>query len=279
MIQDIGFSEFHNEYEPVPPSADDRVFFFRNREILFRETDGRAEFPGAAECAGWNAADSGADQFRYLFRIDQTRYYLSLKGEGAEPEGYSYANINAFRSAGSPEQELAAVTAWHLFCWYRDARFCGRCGSGMSPDEKLRAMRCQKCGNLVFPKISPAVIIGVTDGSRLLVTRYEGREYKGYALLAGFCEIGESAEQTVRREVMEETGLRVKNVRYFASQPWGFDSDLLLGYFCDVDGDREIHRDAEELAMAEWVERADMEPVTNLQSLTATMMEYFRAGS
>ena len=80
-------------------------------------------------------------------------------------------------------------------------------------------------------KIAPAVMVGVTNGDKILMTNYAGREYKKYARIAGFTEIGETAEQTVEREVMEEVGLHVKNIRYYKSQPWGYDSDLLLGYF------------------------------------------------
>lgn len=91
-------------------------------------------------------------------------------------------------------------------------------------------LRCPKCGNLIYPKIAPAVIVAVTRGDQILMTRYQGRDYKGYALIAGFTEIGETAEDTVRREVMEEVGLQVKDLRYYGSQPWGADANLLLGF-------------------------------------------------
>jgi NAD+ diphosphatase len=131
----------------------------------------------------------------------------------------------------------------------------------------------------VFPVIAPAVIVAVTHGDRILVTRYAGREFKGIALVAGFCEIGERAEDTVRREVLEEAGLRVKNIRYFDSQPWGYASNLLLGYFCELEGSDEINFDHEELQSAFWISREELEPVKeNLLSLTGTMIETFRLG-
>ena len=100
-----------------------------------------------------------------------------------------------------------------------------------------------------------------------------------FGLIAGFVEIGETGEDTVRREVMEEVGLKVKNITYFATQPWGFESDLLLGYFCEVDGDPTIHVDHRELATAEWMD-AEMLQKEELQTitLTATMMDTFRKG-
>lgn len=149
----------------------------------------------------------------------------------------------------------------------------------MTHHETLRALQCENCGNLVFPVIAPAVIVGVTNGDRILLTRYAGRAFKGRALVAGFCEIGERAEDTVCREVMEEAGLKVKNIRYFDSQPWGFGSNLLLGFFAELDGSDEIHFDTEELSTAFWAHRWELEPPQEDQiSLTETMIEYFRQG-
>ena len=148
----------------------------------------------------------------------------------------------------------------------------------MIPFATERAVECPSCRNLVFPKLMPAVIIAVKNGNKLLVSRYAGREYTGIALLAGFCEIGESLEQTVAREVKEEVGLQVKNITYFGSQPWGVDSNLLAGFFAEVDGSTEIHRDEQELAKAGWIDRSEIEPPKNLASLTMTMIEAFRTG-
>ena len=93
---------------------------------------------------------------------------------------------------------------------------------------KERMMRCPRCGQMEYPEICPAVIIAVTDKNRLLLSKYAGRTYKRYALLAGFTEIGETLEETVKREVMEEVGLKVTNIRYYKSQPWSF-SDTSAG--------------------------------------------------
>ena len=127
-----------------------------------------------------------------------------------------------------------------------------------------------------YPKISPAVIVGVTDGNRILMSKYADRDYKKYALLAGFTEIGETIEETVKREVMEDVGLKVKNIRFYKSQPWSFTDTLLMGFFADLDGDSEITLDQEELALAEWFEREEI-PVTERNiSLTNEMILAFK---
>ena len=148
----------------------------------------------------------------------------------------------------------------------------------MEHDKQERMLRCPVCGNMVFPMIAPAVIVGVTWGEKLLMTKYAGREYGGWALIAGFCEVGETVEDTVHREVMEEAGVHVTNLRYIGSQPWGSDSNVLMGFFCDVDGDPEIHMDAEELARAQWVDRSDVPDIHDNISLTGHLIELFRKG-
>lgn len=137
-------------------------------------------------------------------------------------------------------------------------------------------MRCPQCKTMEFPRICPAAIIAVTDKNRILLSKYAGRTYKRYALLAGYTEIGETMEETVRREVMEEVGLRVKNIRYYKSQPWGLTETLLMGFYCELDGSDEICLDREELALAEWFEREDIPVEPMRDSLTNEMIMKFK---
>ena len=110
------------------------------------------------------------------------------------------------------------------------------------------------------------------------MSKYAGREFTNYALIAGFAEIGEPIEDTVRREVMEEVGLKVKNLRFYKSQPWSFTDTLLFGFFCDLDGDDTICLDEEELSLAVWMERSQI-PVDEYEiSLTREMMTLFKNG-
>ena len=139
-------------------------------------------------------------------------------------------------------------------------------------------LRCPACGNLIFPRINPVVIAAVTDGDKLLLSRYAGRSYTSFALLAGYAEIGETIEQTVAREVYEEVGLKVKNLRYYKSQPWGVDGNLLFGFFCDLDGDGTIHLDENELSHAAWYPRHDLPVTDDGFSLTREMIRVFGEG-
>ncbi len=267
MIQDIGHHIYHNEYLPREPEAGDVLLVFQEGRILANTTaDDRIRFPGVEE--------AGSQRLQFLFTVDNTAFFL---GERAV-EGYDFQPIRCLRHCDPEYLGFAGMTAWHLYVWYSSHRFCGKCAAPLAHHKKLRALECPGCGNLVFPVIAPAVIVAVTKGDEILITRYAGREHKGIALIAGFCEIGERAEDTVHREVMEEAGVRVKNLRYFATQPWGFASNLLLGFFCELDGSDEIHMDTEELQYAQWVHRKDLPEPENLASLTATMIELFRQG-
>ena len=265
MIQDIAPHVYHNEYTPHAPREQDILFVFENGSVLCRPGgDGEIAFPKASEAREAN--------LQYLFRIDDTAFFL-----GQEPvPGYEFRPIRSLRSCQPPYLGFAGMTAWHLHQWYSTHRFCGTCGSSLVHHRKLRALECPGCKGLTFPVIAPAVIVAVTNGDKILITRYAGREHKGMALIAGFCEIGERAEDTVHREVMEEAGVRVKNLRYFDTQPWGFASNLLIGYYAELDGSDEIHMDEEELGFAQWIHRDDLPPAENLASLTATMIERFR---
>ena len=196
----------------------------------------------------------------------------------AENVEYTVETLRVLRRTKPKEECYAGETAYHLYVWYRDNSFCGRCGEHLEYSHKERAMICPSCGNVVYPKIAPAVIVGIlnSSGDKIVMTRYAGREYKGHALVAGFCEIGETAEDTVRREVLEEVGLHVRNIRYYKSQPWGFDSNLLFGYYCTADEDEPIHMDDGELAKAVWVSRDEIGEEERNLSLTAEMIMHFK---
>ena len=223
--------------------------------------------------------------YQYLFSIDNYKYFLALPKSChlEEPsimiDGYHYENVRIFRSAASRHTAFAGITAHHLFGWYQSNRFCGRCGQKMLPDHKERMLFCPDCRNMVYPRISPAVIVGIINGDQILMSKYAGRSYTNYALIAGFTEIGECAEQTVAREVMEEVGLKVKNIRYYKSQPWAFSGSLLMGFFCDLDGSDQIKLDTSELAEAGWYSRDEITLEDDHISLTREMIMHFKNGN
>ena len=225
MIQDIQPHQYDNRYQPQVPDRNSFVLYCEEHSVLVKQTPDGITFPRFSELERLN--EDIYDDCIYLFSIDGVRYYLAENISREPLSEFSMENTEIFRSAEPQYQAFAGITGYQLYIWYRDHKYCGRCGRLLERDRKERMLRCGECGNMVYPKICPAVIIGVTDGSRILMSKYAGRTYKKYALLAGFAEIGETLEQTVKREVIEEVGLKVKNILYYKSQPWSF-SDTLL---------------------------------------------------
>ncbi len=282
MLQDITFGRLENEYQNRSIESEDLVICIREKEILVgRDSQGILVFPTYREVKEWTEDWQawGNGPWRYAFRMLGKNYFLWMGPSGDCPkDGYAYQNFRQFRDPASKDSCFAAMTGWHLYQWYRSSRFCGCCGSRTVHDERERMMRCPDCGDMIFPRISPAVIVAVTDGDRLLLSKYAGRGFTNYALIAGFTEIGETLEQTVSREVMEEVGLKVKNIRYYKSQPWGVDGNLLAGFFCDLDGDDTIHLDEQELAAAEWHHRDSLPAHDDGITLTREMVGIFEKG-
>ncbi|MBR1740685.1 MAG: NAD(+) diphosphatase [Lachnospiraceae bacterium] len=305
MLQEIETYILENHYDGEKvPGAEDFVVIYKEHQLFVKlRDDGRLSFPRISE---WTepVGKVEKEKFIYLFQIKKEkveRFFLDFsflhrkddeekisENESAEKEkifdaffkkGYSFLTA---RKIGSliPEPKkyvFAAYTAMHLAEWYLEKRFCGACGKRLHHDTVERAMVCDSCGKKYYPRINPAVIVGVKNGEKLLLTRYrEG--YRHNALIAGFCEIGETLEETVEREVYEETGLLVKNITYYKSQPWGLAGDMLAGFFCEVDGDTVIHMDEGELKYAEWVEREKIELQPSDYSLTNEMMRRFKEG-
>ena len=276
MLQDMATGRLENEFYNLAAQAADTIICIREGQVLLkRGEDDTLNLPSLAQMGQWQELAAP----RYLFRMQERNFFLWTGDAPTEPDGgFGYEPVRQLRQLKSKEVCFAVMTAWHLYNWYRTNRLCGCCGTPTEHDSKERMLRCPKCGNTIFPRISPAVIVAVTDGDRLLLSKYAGRAYTRYALLAGYTEIGETIEQTVHREVMEEVGLRVKNLRYYKSQPWGVDGNVLMGFFCDVDGSDAIHIDENELSMADWYDRNALPAHDDGISLTREMIRIFSEG-
>ena len=268
MLQDIS-GHLDNQYKSLEPRCGDVAVCFRDGQVLLRrDADDTVHLPCYASPAPG----------RYLFGLNGTNWFLWEADPRCWGTDFSWEPVRQLRQLQSKDICFGIMTAWHLYNWYESNRCCGKCGTPTRHDENQRMLKCPKCSNVIFPRISPAVIVAVTNGDQLLLSKYAGRAYTRYALLAGFTEIGETPEQTVAREVMEEVGLKVKNIRYYKSQPWGVDGNLLLGFYCDLDGDGTIRLDETELAMAEFYPRNDLPAKDDGISLTREMIRIFEEG-
>ena len=282
MLQDLEYGRLENEFRNVQPRDTDAVVCFKGSDLLMkRNPDDTLELPTVAQVSAWSGGWQRwrEDALQYAFCLHDVNYFIWLGvADEIRDADFRFAFVRTIRQQTSKDICYAMMTAWHLYNWYRVNRFCGACGAATVHDSKERMLRCPSCGNMIFPRISPAVIVAVTDGDRLVMTKYAGRNYAHYALIAGFTEIGETIEQTVQREVMEEVGLKVKNLRYYKSQPWGVDGNVLMGFYCDLDGDDIIHLDENELAVGEWHYRDRLPAEDDGFSLTREMIRVFGEG-
>lgn len=278
MIQDIAPHIYHNEYRPVEPDTDSYLMYFEKHNALAKWDGEEVEFPRFRDFP--EVKTELSENIIYLFTVDEKRFYLAKKLPRPERNGFHLESNRGFRDAKPQWMSFAGITGYQLWHWYDVRKYCGHCGSSMVHDTKERMMRCPDCGQMEYPKISPAVIVGILHKDKILMSKYAGRDnITYYALIAGFNEIGESIEETIRREVMEEVGLKVKNIRYYKSQPWSFSETVLMGFFVDLDGDDEtITLDTEELATAEWFTREDAPPQPLNISLTSEMIWQFKNG-
>ena len=167
-----------------------------------------------------------------------------------------------------------AIKAVHLIEWERATRYCGYCSKEMAPARGMNARECSVCGMLAFPRISPAVIVLVERDGQVLLARGQGFTADFFSVLAGFVEPGETLEDTVHREIEEEVGIKVRNVRYFGSQPWPFPDSLMIGFTAEyLSG--EIRIDKTEIIEAGWFDPGKLPNVPGKISIARRLIDWF----
>jgi NAD+ diphosphatase len=274
MIHDIGPRVFDNVFKNKVASSEDLFLTYREDMVLVKEDKDKLWYPSFSDFE--SEYPNLIDNSKFLFTIDEINYYLVDNKEFNPIDGWKFVSTKRFRTETKYWRSFAGAIGLQLNRWYDNHLFCSKCGKIMTVSDKERMLHCEFCGFSVYPTISPCVIVAVYDKDRLLLTKYAGREFKNYALIAGFVEIGESLEDAVHREVKEEVGLSVKNLKFYKSQPWPFTDTILAGFFAELDGDDKITIQEDELSLGEWISREDIPPEELKISLTGEMMESFR---
>lgn len=204
----------------------------------------------AQDISDW-APEAGAEAVQAGF------YDASEQRHPALPEGWTFRELRGVMLALTPREAELAASAKAVAGWHRSHRFCSVCGAPSAPVQAGWQRRCTACAAHHFPRTDPVVIMLVTRGVRALVGRSPGWPEGMYSCLAGFVEPGETVEAAVRREVAEETGIRIGRVRYHASQPWPYPASLMLGCVAEAESET-IAPDPAELEDARWIDRSEM---------------------
>jgi NAD+ diphosphatase len=213
----------------------------------------------------------------YLGRYREEHCYAAAVSEPETlPPGMALQDLRLLYGQLSSDILTVAFRAFHLLDWSRKTRFCGQCGSPMRGKTDLLAKECSRCGNVSFPKISPAVIVLVEREDQVLLARSPRFKDSFYSVLAGFVEPGETLEEVVVREVREETGIEVQDVRYFGSQPWPFPDSLMIA-FTSRYGGGEIRVDGSEIMEARWFPFDQLPRIPGKISIARELIDWFVA--
>ena len=277
MIQDIEPRIFDNIFRKREAEPQDLFLSYEGDTVLVREGKDKLWYPSFSDFEA--EYPNLIDNAQFLFTIDDINYYLIDKKGLISVKGWTYVTTGRFRTEPKYWRSYAGAIGWQLNRWYNNHLFCSKCGKPMKRSDKERMLFCEVCGFNTYPTISPCVIVAIHDDNRLLLTKYAGRANTNYGLVAGFVEIGESLEDAVHREVKEEVGLKVKNLKFYKSQPWPFTDTILAGFFAELDGDDTITIQEDELSLGVWMNTEDI-PLDELKiSLSGEMMEAFRSGT
>lgn len=190
------------------------------------------------------------------------------------PKGYVWYQLRALFHAMDEELYALAGRALQLIYWDRTNKYCGRCGNATFPRNNERCRECTSCGHLFYPKLTPAILALIKKDDQILLASNAQFPEKFYSIIAGFVDPGETLEQCVAREIQEEVGLIVKNIRYFASQPWPFSHSLMIGFTCEWEKG-EIRIDLSELDDAGWFDASNLPQLPPHLSLARILIDSF----
>ena len=301
MIHEIDPKKYNPDYIKRKICSEDYLLNYENDGILVKRERGIISLPRCSdyqEICGF-AYRGIINSAYYLFEIsgdffyeatglpqkikDDLVFYRKLDELPGEEEGserdFFYLRIHRFRELDPVDMVFAGATGYHIRNWRQTVMHCGCCGAITRPSETERAFVCTECGYTAYPKIAPAVITAIINHDKILLVKNKHRPKNvRLELVSGYVEIGESFEQAVHREVLEEVGLKVKNVRYYKDQPWGISGAHMIGFVAEVDGDDTVLKQEDEISEADWYSREEIPEYRNRLSVGSEMILMFKEG-
>jgi NAD+ diphosphatase len=275
MIHEISPHRFNNQYIHYPVAGeDDLIFHFKGNALLLKncgddfELPRKRDFPEVSEFA----------EFLFLFSLDDVPCFLVMDDLQSYNPECTLKEIQFFRSTGKRELAWAMLAGFHLMNWYMQNKFCGKCGAENKHKPEERAIYCPDCSATVYPKISPAIIVAILSTNKILLARNANFPGGWYSLVAGYADIGESLEDALVREVKEEVGLDVWNIRYYKSQPWPLSGSMMIGFIAEADEKQQVVIDKIEITDAAWFTRDNLPNHPSTISIAGEMIEKFKNG-
>jgi len=275
MIHEIFPHRFNNQFIIADSIAeDDYIFHYNEHSVLLKTTGDGFEIPRKKDVSTIFNIIEGT----FLFSLNEVRCFLIREEPICLNDGFSYKEISFFRLLQPQETAWVGIVGFQLNNWYLQHKFCGKCGSETKEKPDERAIICPNCHTTVYPNISPAIIVAIISNNKILLAHNSNFEENRYSLVAGYVDIGESLEETVRREVREEVGLEVKNIRYYKSQPWPFSGSMMIGFIAEADDTQPVRPDNIEITEARWFNRENLPNHPPTISIAGELIHKFEKG-
>jgi NAD+ diphosphatase len=247
-------------------------FVFCQNRLLVRTDDKSLRIPLISDPGKLNLS---LIRTEYLGTLEgHSCYSAEVAPDTVAPQGAAFQDLRSLYGAVDEDIYILAGRALQIATWDQTHQYCGRCGHQTEDLKDERARKCPVCGFMSFPRLSPAVITAVLKGNQILLTRYAAFRGHMHTIIAGFVEPGETLEECLRREVLEETGIKVKNIKYFSSQPWPFPNSLMIGFTAEYESG-EISVDGKEIAEAGWYDAGNIPEVPPKMSIAREIIDWF----
>lgn len=259
--------------EPPAGRAEKALWFiFRGRDILIKVRKNPSAIPKLLD---FGELGLPAVREQYLGMLEGTHCYsVELPADTEAPEGMEFVDLRKAHSEISEGCFELVNKAVQVMEWDRTNQFCSRCGTKTVQKPGERGKECPACGELFYPRISPAIIVLIRKGHEVLLARSPNFPPGVYSLIAGFVEPGETAETAVAREVWEEVGLKVKNITYFGTQAWPFPNSLMIGFTAEYDSG-DIRPDGFEIEDAKWFSVEELPALPGKISISRKLIDHF----
>ena len=258
-----------------PPSKETKTalwFLFHHQRLLVRRNEDGYAILRSPDLEELNLPLLMEQFFGSL--DDQHCYLGEVEDAALESDAFGFIGLRELFFSFEEDMIRAAGVANQLVHWNRNHRYCGRCGNPTEKKADERAKICPRCGLVNYPRLSPAMIVAVRKGDRILLAHSKRFPGKFYSVLAGFVEPGETLEECVKREVREEVGIEVQNVRYFGSQPWPFPDSLMVAFTAEYAGG-EMRIDGSEIADAGWFSADLLPSIPPRISIARQLIDWF----
>lgn len=266
-------STFVSLVTPPEEQADNAWWFvFRDNRLLVQIEDQTASVPLTTDI---NSLNIQPVRQQYLGHLNgRDCYSAELSKETEPPEGWTFQGLRRLFGLLSEEMFWTAGRAIQIVAWDQDHQYCGRCATPTETIPTERAKRCPNCGLHSYPRLAPAIIVLIQRGDEILLARSHRHPPDRFSVLAGFVEPGETLEEATAREIYEEVGIRVKNIRYFGSQPWPFPNSLMIGFTCEYAGGDIVLEEAE-MAEADWFTVDNLPRIPGSISISRQLIDWF----